>query len=87
MSVSVTDAATGQVYSLASTATVADAPLSASADNISAVPGVAFSGTVATFTDADPSAPLSDYSVTIDWGDGSKSTGQPAPLGGLRLLD
>jgi hypothetical protein len=34
----------------------------------------AVSGTVATFTDADPDAQLSDYTATIDWGDGSSPT-------------
>ena len=81
VSVSVTDSATGRIYASATTATVRDAPLSATADNISAVPGVAFSGTVATFTDADPSAPLSDYSVTIGWGDGTSSAGALKAVG------
>ena len=30
---------------------------------------------MATFTDADPGAVASDYSVTIDWQDGSNSAG------------
>ena len=62
----------GGVFTAATTATVADAPLTATGDDISAVPGVAFTGTVATFTDTNPTAPPSDYTVTIDWGDGEQ---------------
>ena len=35
-----------------------------------------FSGTVAKLGDADPTAVASDYSVTIDWGDGTTSSGR-----------
>ena len=59
-------------------ATVADAPLSAtgSPDFVSTNP---VSGTLATFTDANPGADTSDFtsgggSTTIDWGDGSSSS-------------
>jgi hypothetical protein len=38
-----------------------------------------FSGTAATFTDADPSGTASDYAATINWGDGSST---PAPVSG-----
>jgi hypothetical protein len=66
----------------ASTAVVADAALSASC----ATPAVslqAFSGSVATFTDANPLAPLSDFTATIVWGDGSSSAGVVSgPVGG-----
>jgi hypothetical protein len=36
--------------------------------------GVAFSGAVSTFTDANATAPASDFTATIDWGDGSPLT-------------
>ena len=62
----------------ASVATVADAPLTATGiptppvlqegQIVAGVP--TFSGTVATFTDANPAAPLSDFTATINWGDG-----------------
>ena len=39
-----------------------------------ASPGVAFTGTVASFTDADTISPVSDFTATIDWGDGSIAT-------------
>ena len=60
-----------------STANIADAPLTASAVQ-PAVPaqveGVAFAGAVSSFTDANATAPLSDYAATIDWGDGSPTS-------------
>jgi hypothetical protein len=35
----------------------------------------AFAGTVATFTDDDPNGVAGDYTATINWGDGTTSTG------------
>ncbi len=65
-----------------STATVADAPLTASCATPT-VSTASFSGTVATFTDANPFAPVSDFTATIDWGDGSTSPGVvTGPTGG-----
>src|SRR5262249_48112226 len=66
--------------------TVNDAPLTASRVNIpsrQATEGFVFTGTVASFTDADPNgqAPSrpgsthNDYAITISWGDGATSTG------------
>ena len=62
----------------ASVATVADAPLTATGIGtppvlqegqiVAGVP--TFSGTVATFTDADPAGALADYTATINWGNG-----------------
>ena len=64
---------------------VQDAPLTASAVNFTAVAGEQFSGPVATFTDANPNAPVSDYTATIVWGDGNQSTGTvtAGPSGGF----
>src|SRR4029077_13058859 len=42
---------------------------------LDAQPNQAFSGTVAAFTDTDLSSPPSDFTVTIDWGDGTTSAG------------
>jgi FG-GAP-like repeat/FG-GAP repeat len=53
------------------TAHVADAPLTATAAAPATVALGSFDGPVATFTDADPAGTASDYTVTIDWGDGS----------------
>jgi PhoPQ-activated pathogenicity-related protein len=52
-----------------------DAPLTASAVNITAQPGVAFTGLVARFKDGDPHGSIGDYTASIDWGDGNTSTG------------
>jgi hypothetical protein len=52
--------------------TVLDAALSSTAKTISGTEGQAFSaGQVATFTDADPAGTTGDYTVTINWNDGS----------------
>lgn len=70
-----------------SSAKVADAALTASPIFISATRNVAFSGNVATFTDADPNAiamPKPTETATINWGDGTSSLGtisQAAPGG------
>jgi subtilase family serine protease len=55
--------------------TIADATLSAQPQTIAAVEGAAFSGTVATFTDADSAAAAGNYTATVSWGDGQSSTG------------
>jgi hypothetical protein len=57
-----------------SAAKVADAPLTSQC----AAPPVsllAFSGPTARFTDADPGGMSSDYTASVDWGDGSSSAG------------
>jgi hypothetical protein len=64
---------------------VADAALSASATplTINATEGVTSSNLVtATFTDADPGGTASDYSASIDWGDGSTSSGLVSAVSG-----
>jgi streptogramin lyase len=66
----------GNTASAASTAFVKDSPLSATASSsINPVAGVAFTGTVASFTDADPTGMASDYTATITWGDGVTTAG------------
>src|SRR5262249_23763578 len=52
-----------------------DAALTASAIIINSTEGAILSGPVATFSDTDPAGALSDYSATINWGDGQSSTG------------
>jgi hypothetical protein len=49
--------------------------LSARGLTFTANPGQAFSGTVATFTDRNTSNVASDFSATINWGDGTTSAG------------
>jgi hypothetical protein len=58
----------------ASTATVSDADLTSTSVAITATEAQTFTGTVATFTDANPLAPASDFTATIDWGDGTPVT-------------
>jgi streptogramin lyase len=55
-----------------------------SPDNVSlsAHPGVAFTGTVASFIDPDTLLDASHFTATIGWGDGSTSTGTVAGEGG-----
>jgi hypothetical protein len=47
--------------------------------------GQSFSGTVATFTSSDPNADASQFSASIDWGDGTTDTGSVSadPNGGF----
>ncbi len=64
-------------------ADVADAPLTANSLTFNATATQQFAGPVATFTDADPLGGISDYSATIDWGDGTTSSpadGQPVTI-------
>ena len=59
-----------------------DATITAAGQNLSGTEGAEASGTVATFTDPDKSATASEYSATIEWGDGSSSTGTVSGSGG-----
>jgi hypothetical protein len=72
---------TGLSTTLAFSVPVADAPLTLSC----ATPPVslqAFNGNVADLHDGNPSAPLSDFTATIHWGDGSTSAGTVSGSGG-----
>ena len=85
MKVSIADAG-GSTATANSSAAVADAPLTASAVAVSATEGAAFSGVVATFTDANPGATAGEFSATITWGDGTSSAGTiSAANGGFRV--
>jgi hypothetical protein len=44
--------------------------------------------TIVRFEDADPTSKPSDYSITIDWGDGNTSSGkaEPSSLGGFNVI-
>ena len=66
--------------------TVADAALRAAANQPAApkpTEGTAFTAPLAIFTDANPKAPMTDFSATVDWGDGSTSAGTIAQAGGV----
>jgi hypothetical protein len=52
-----------------------EAPISAQGVPVSAVEGNPFTAAVATVTDPDPNSTASEYSATIDWGDGTSSAG------------
>jgi hypothetical protein len=57
--------------------------MSSTGINVSATEGAPFSGAVATFTEPDASAPASQYTATIDWGDTTSSAGTVVgPAGG-----
>ena len=84
ITVDVSDAG-GAITVISSTALIADAllafppqqPISTIEAAIYPVPVFApplFSGPVAYFTDADPTAPVTDFTATIDWGDGTSPT-------------
>ena len=72
----------GSQLPLTGTATVNDAPIvPAGGASISTTEGTPFSGLVATFTESSI-APLSDFSASINWGDGNTTTGQVVSQGG-----
>jgi hypothetical protein len=52
------------------------------ASSFAATEGKSATATVATFTDPDTTAPASEYSASINWGDGSTSSGTIAGSGG-----
>ena len=79
VSVSDIDTALFNTSVATSTVTVADAPLAASGRQANSTDP--FNGAVAQFTDANPNGTLSDYSATIDWGDGVSSAGSIAQSG------
>ncbi len=67
----------GEQSTVFSTATVADAPLTATGVTVVIPPAqnALFTGQIATFTDADPNGTLTDYTSSINWGDGVVTTG------------
>jgi outer membrane protein assembly factor BamB len=63
-------------------------PITAHGTTFSATEGASFSGKVASFDDPDTSATASEYSATIDWGDGSPtSSGTISGSGGSFQVD
>ena len=69
-------------FSLNESATLgsASSTLTATGATVSGSEGAQLSGSLATFADADDQ-PVSDYSATIDWGDGSTSSGVVSQTG------
>jgi hypothetical protein len=88
VSVTVT-AAGGITVSANETVSVTDLPLVATGTTQSLNEGDLFNGVLATFTDTNPTpGPTSDYTATIDWGDGSVITQgviNPGPSGGFTV--
>ena len=68
--------------SSSATATVGDAQLTGFGGGTLTEGATAFSGAVATFTDANAGAPASDFTATINWGDGVTSSGTVNGSGG-----
>lgn len=72
----------GSTATLNSVAQIADAPITAKRTTLSGLEGRTLSGTVATFTDGDASALVSDFTASINWGDGQTITGTIVSSGG-----
>ena len=62
--------------------TITDAPLKATGVAVSAVPGQAFTATVAHLTDGNPDGLASDDTASINWGDGTTSAATIVPAAG-----
>src|SRR5581483_10948509 len=78
VSVVITDTSDATTATATSTATVSDADVLAPGTPVTATAtaGTTFTGTVATFIDAGyPTNSASDFTATVDWGDGTSSTG------------
>jgi hypothetical protein len=85
--VSITDTGANSTVTAISLAAVASAPpnIVAKGQNIQATAGQVFTGTVATFTDANAAATAAEFAAKINWGDGTSSTGTVVadPKGGF----
>jgi hypothetical protein len=75
----------GSVAVIFGSAVIADAPLTAgSSVNLNANTGATISGEVGSFNDTNPDGSLSDFTATINWGDGSPlTTGVITQPGGI----
>ena len=58
----------------------ADPPLTVLGISIAATQNALFSGMVASFSDADPNGNLSQFTATINWGDGTISSGSAVQI-------
>ncbi|HEX9161048.1 MAG TPA: putative Ig domain-containing protein [Thermoanaerobaculia bacterium] len=81
ITVMVTDAA-GCTDTLAYTIHVADAALTLTMTSFTFTAGSPFTGAVAAFHDANTASPASDFTATINWGDGATSAGTIISTGG-----
>jgi large repetitive protein len=72
----------GQATATTSTATIVDAPLAAQGTSIQGVEGNSTGPVlVATFTDANTTATIADYTVSVSWGDGTTSSATLSSIG------
>jgi hypothetical protein len=74
LSITVVTPGPGGGTSAAVTLPINDAPLNGTGLSLAATEGTTFTGTVASFTDADPNGAASDYTASIVWGDGTTTT-------------
>ncbi len=81
IAITITQKSSGDTAPGVSAAIVADASLTATNGNINATEGKAYTGMVASFTDANKSAAAGDFKATITWGDGHVSAGTVAANG------
>jgi hypothetical protein len=84
LSATATNATTGDTSEFSATV---DAALTPTGLTLAATEGAQFSGTVATFTDADPNATPASFTASIDWGDGAVTPGKVVynPGGGFAV--
>src|SRR5262249_55705092 len=73
--------AVGSTLTINATAVVADAPLTINVVAPQPTEQAPFTAAVAIFSDANLNAPMSDYSATVSWGDGTTSPGTITPNG------
>jgi uncharacterized repeat protein (TIGR01451 family) len=74
VSISITESG-GDSATPSGTSNVREAVLSATGSNFNAVEGQPFTGTTATFNDPGSSDPASEFTGSIDWGDGTTTAG------------
>jgi uncharacterized repeat protein (TIGR01451 family) len=89
ITVRTSDAHDGATATVQSTAIVSPAPveISASGTTVTGTQGRTFFEPVASFTITDPNAVASDFTATIDWGDGATSSGSVAATnGGFQVI-
>jgi len=75
LQITVLNPGTGNGLSAPKMLTITDAPLTETDHAFVAGSGMAFTGTVASFTDANSLAQPGDFTASIDWGDGVISAG------------
>ena len=77
LTITITDSASAGSITAANIAVIKDAPLTGSNGSPQTIVqgNSLFVSPLVTFADANPTAPLSDFTATIDWGDGTTTLG------------